>query len=66
MELTLKDGSKLSLDGAMSAYEAAKHISEGLARAALVCSVDGKLVSMDTVIDRDCNFEVFTFDSEEG
>lgn len=66
MELTLKDGSKLSLDGAMSAFEATKHISEGLARAALVCSVDGKLVSMDTVIDRDCNFEVFTFDSEEG
>lgn len=66
MEVTLKDGNKLSLDGAMSAYEVTKQISEGLARAAIVCKIDGQLASMDTVIDRDCSFEVFTFDSEEG
>lgn len=66
MELTLKNGNKLSLEGAVSAFDAAKQISEGLARAAIVCSIDGKLASMDTVIDGDCNFEVFTFDSEEG
>ena len=66
MELTLKDGSKLSLAGAMSAYDATKQISEGLARAAIVCKIDGQLASMDTLIDKDCVFEVFTFDSEEG
>ncbi|MDE5601945.1 MAG: TGS domain-containing protein, partial [Clostridia bacterium] len=55
MELTLKDGSKLSLAGAMSAYEAAKQISEGLARAAIVCKIDGQLASMDTLIDKDCS-----------
>lgn len=66
MELTLKDGSKMSLDCAMSAFDAAKHISEGLARAAIVCKIDGQLASMDTVIDKDCNFEVFTFGDEEG
>lgn len=66
MEIELKDGSKLSLEGAMSAYDVAKHISEGLARAAIVCKIDGQLASMDTVVDGDCKFEVFTFDSEEG
>ena len=34
MDIKLKDGSLLSLEGPMTAYEAATHISEGLARAA--------------------------------
>ncbi len=66
MNIKLKDGSLLSLDGPVTAYEAALHISEGLARAALVCKIDGKLCSMDTVIDGDCSLELFTFDSDEG
>lgn len=66
MQLTLKDGSKMSFDGAMSALEVTKHISEGLARAAIVCRIDGKLASMDTIIDKDCNFEVLTFNDEDG
>ena len=66
MQLTLKDGSKMSFDGAMSALDVTKHISEGLARAAIVCRIDGKLASMDTIIDKDCNFEVLTFNDEDG
>lgn len=66
MQITLKDGNKLSLDGAMSAFELTKHISEGLARAAIVCKIDGQLASMDTIIDKDCKFEVLTFDDEDG
>ena len=66
MQLTLKDGSKMSFDGAMSALDVTKHISEGLARAAIVCRIDGKLASMDTIIDNDCNFEVLTFNDEDG
>ena len=66
MIITLKDGSKMQLDGAMTALEVAKHISEGLARAALVAKADGKFVSMNEVIDGDCTFEVFTFKDEEG
>lgn len=66
MQLTLKDGSKMSFDGAMSALDMTKHISEGLARAAIVCRIDGKLASMDTIIDKDCNFEVLTFNDEDG
>ena len=66
MQLTLKDGSKMSFDGAMSALDVTKHISEGLARAAIVCRIDGKLASMDTIIDKDCKFEVLTFNDEDG
>lgn len=66
MQLTLKDGSKMSFDGAMSALDVTKHISEGLARAAIVCRIDEKLASMDTIIDKDCNFEVLTFNDEDG
>ena len=56
----------MQLDGSMTALEVAKHISEGLARAALVAKADGKFVSMNEVIDGDCTFEVFTFKDEEG
>ena len=66
MQLTLKDGSKMSFDGAMSALDVTKQISEGLARAAIVCKIDGQLASMDTIVDKDCNFEVFTFADDEG
>ena len=56
----------MSFDGAMSALDVTKQISEGLARAAIVCRIDGKLASMDTIIDKDCNFEVLTFNDEDG
>ena len=56
----------MSFDGAMSALDVTKHITEGLARAAIVCRIDGKLASMDTIIDKDCNFEVLTFNDEDG
>lgn len=66
MNITLKDGSKMQFDGAISAFEAAKQISEGLARNALVCRIDGRLSSLSEIIDKDCAFEVLTFNDEEG
>lgn len=66
MFITLKDGNKMEIDGAKSALEVTKRISEGLARAALVCRIDGQIASMNTVIDKDCTFEVLTFADEEG
>ncbi len=63
MEIVLKDGKKLQFDGAVSAYEIAKQLGE---RQPLVCKIDGRLASMDEVVDRDCTFEVFGFDSDEG
>lgn len=66
MIITLKDGSKKEVGGAMSALELTRQISEGLARAALVCRIDGRLASMNEIIDRDCEFEALTFKDEEG
>ena len=51
MFVTLKDGSKTELENGLTALEVTKHISEGLARAALVAKADGKFVSMNEVIE---------------
>ncbi|MCQ2602894.1 MAG: TGS domain-containing protein, partial [Clostridia bacterium] len=66
MNITLKDGNNMVVDGAKTAYEITKQISERLAKAALVCKVDGVLTSMNETIDHDCNFEVLTWNDDEG
>lgn len=66
MIITLKDGSKKEYAQAMSAYDIARDISDGLARAACVAEVDGKVVDLRTVVDKDCTLNILTFDSDEG
>ena len=66
MKITLKDGSFKEYGEAMSAIDIAKDISEGLARVACVAEVDGQVVDLRTVIDKDCTLNILTFDSEEG
>lgn len=66
MDLKLKDGRVVSLDDSMSAYEAAKRIGDGLAKSALACKINGVVCSMDTLVDKDCAFEVLTFADAEG
>lgn len=66
MNIILKDGSVLSFDEPKTCYDIAMSISEGLARAALVCKINGIVCETSTLIDKDCNFEVLTFADEEG
>ena len=66
MKITLKDGSFKEYDQAMAAIDIAKDISEGLARVACVAEVDGNVVDLRTIIDKDCTLNILTFDSEEG
>ena len=66
MIITLKDGSKKEYDQAMSVYDIARDISDGLARAACMGEVDGKTVDLRTVVDRDAEVNILTFDSDEG
>lgn len=66
MKITLKDGSFKEYDGAMPVIDIAKDISEGLARVACVAEVDGQVVDLRTVIDKDCTLNILTFDSDEG
>ncbi len=66
MKVTLKDGSFKEYDQPMSVYDIALDISEGLARVACVGEVDGEVVDLRTMVDKDCTLNILTFDSEEG
>ncbi len=66
MKITLKDGSVKEYDSARSVYEIAADISEGLARMACAGKVDGEVVDLRTVIDRDCTLSILTVNDPEG
>lgn len=66
MIITLKDGSTKEYAEAKSVIEIASDISEGLARVACAGEVDGEVADLRTVVDRDCELNILTFDSEGG
>lgn len=66
MKITLKDGSCKEYSEAKSVIDIATDISEGLARAACAGEVDGKVVDLRTVIDKDCTLNILTFNDEGG
>ena len=66
MKITLKDGSVKEYDSAKSVYEIAADLSEGLARAACAGEVDGEVVDLRTVIDKDCSLNILTANDPEG
>ena len=66
MIITLKDGSSKEYSQPMSAYDIAADISEGLARMACAAEIDGKTCDLRTVIDKDVNLNIYTFNDEEG
>ncbi len=66
MKITLKDGSVIEFDSAVSAKDVAKSISEGLARVAVCAKINGELVDLSTVIEEDCSLELITLKDKEG
>lgn len=66
MKITLKDGSVKEYAEAMSVIDIAKDISEGLARMACAGEVDGEVVDLREVVDRDCELSILTFNDEKG
>ncbi len=66
MKITLKDGSSKEYAQAMSIYDIALDISEGLARMACAGEVDGKVEDLRTVIDQDCHLNILTANDPEG
>ena len=66
MIITLKDGSTKEYTQPMSVYEIAKDISEGLARVATAGELDGEVVDLRTVVEKDSNLNILTFDDEKG
>ena len=66
MIITLKDGSKKEYAEAKSVIEIAQDISEGLARVACAGEVDGEVVDLRTVVDKDCELNILTSKDEKG
>ena len=66
MKITLKDGSVKEYAQAMSIFEIALDISEGLARVACAGMVNGEVKDLRTVIEEDCELSILTANDKEG
>ncbi len=66
MRITLKDGSIKEYGKAMTVYEIAADISEGLARMACAGELNGKVADLRTVVDQDSELNILTFNDEAG
>ncbi len=66
MKITLKDGSVKEYGQPMAVIDIAKDLSEGLARVACAGEVDGEVVDLRTVIDRDAQVNILTAADEGG
>ena len=66
MKITLKDGSVKEYSESKSVYEIAEDISAGLARVACAGELDGEIVDLRTIIDKDCSLNIVTASDPEG
>lgn len=66
MKITLKDGVVKEFDKAMSVYDIALSISEGLARNACAGIVDGQTRDLRFIVDKDAQVSICTFEEEAG
>lgn len=66
MQIKLKDGSVKEYAAPTTAAEITKDISMGLYRNACCCKINGEVSDIRTLVDADCDFEVLTFDDEDG
>lgn len=66
VSITLPDGSKREFENAPSVLDIAKNISVSLAKAALAGRVDGRLVDLSYVVDKDAEVAIVTGRDPEG
>ena len=66
VSIKLSDGSKKSFSNSIQGDELAKNISLSLSKSAIAISIDGELKDLDSEINKDCNVEIITKDSELG
>jgi threonyl-tRNA synthetase len=66
MIITLKDGSKIEFEQALTVGEIAKSISEGLFRNAVCGKVNGELVDLSFVVENDSELQIITLRDKEG
>ncbi len=63
IKIKLKDESVLEVEENLTVLEIAKKISEGLARVATCAEIDGEVVDLRTVVEKDCTLNILTFES---
>lgn len=63
LKIKLKDNSELEVEEGLSVIEIAKKISEGLARVATCAEIDGEVVDLRTIVEKDCSLNILTFES---
>ena len=66
MKITLKDGSIMEFESAVTVLDVAKAISEGLARVAVAGKVNGVLVDLSQTITEDAELSIITLKDKEG
>lgn len=63
LKIKLKDNSELEVEEGLSVIEISKKISEGLARVATCAEIDGEVVDLRTIVEKDCSLNILTFES---
>ena len=53
-------------ESGITALEIAKSLGAGLFKAVCVCKIDGEVKDLRTPVEKDCEIEFLTFDSDEG
>ena len=66
IKVTLKGDVVKEFNEGITAYEVAKEISMGLAKAACAVRIDGENADLRTVLTKDCALEILTFEDEYG
>jgi threonyl-tRNA synthetase len=66
LEVTLPDGSKRQYDAALSVAQIAESIGAGLAQAALAGRINGELVDLSTMVERDAEIAIITERDSDG
>ena len=66
IQVQLRDGTEKRYPEGISVMEAAREISQGLARAAVAGEVDGITVDLMKRLSQDCRLRLWTFEDPEG
>ncbi len=66
INVSLKDGSKMTVEAGTSLFDLAGKISGGLQRAALSAEVDGEVWDLTRELTKDCSVNFLTFNDQKG
>ena len=66
VSIKLPDGSKKSFSSSINGGELAKSISSSLSKSAIAISINGELKDLNYEINKDCNVQIITKDSDLG